>query len=251
VRARLAPQLIAGVGRIRSTRLMRRPRAFLAFLLVTSCTATPDPPDFPGVRRSVQSPVTVFYNSPCSSFYQDCAFNPVPGYPDVIKGWADRALSALGETCLPPETEEPREAYRFLWLRSFDPPIAVRIEEREGRFFVLGKTVSEERVRLWTSPPPPMGSAAIAFGVRPLTVPEIEHLHALLESAAFWSMPTSPRRDSGNDGSEWILEGWRNRQYHVVQIWSPLEPGKFLPFAHLCQLMVNLSGASVSERREY
>ena len=45
-----------------------------------------------------------------------------------------------------------------------------------------------------------------------------------VEELKFWSLPTTPPKDArtvGLDGAQWILEGVKDTQYHVVDRWSP------------------------------
>jgi hypothetical protein len=44
----------------------------------------------------------------------------------------------------------------------------------------------------------------------------------LVEEVKFWSLPTNPATNViGLDGAQWVLEGVRDNQYHVVDRWSP------------------------------
>jgi hypothetical protein len=45
-----------------------------------------------------------------------------------------------------------------------------------------------------------------------------------VEELKFWSLSTNPPKNPnvfGVDGAQWILEGVRDEQYHVVDRWSP------------------------------
>jgi hypothetical protein len=70
---------------------------------------------------------------------------------------------------------------------------------------------------------------------------EWSRLKAKLESAEFWTMPTQ-EQDFGGDGSEWIIEGVKNGEYHVVARWTPKEGS---PYQSLGKQFVELSGATI------
>jgi hypothetical protein len=104
------------------------------------------------------------------------------------------------------------EAYRFLWLRTFDNPIAIRIE----------KTGSGAKV--WVTQldgkggyDPGSVSVKRAIEVNQARWTDITNSVAL---AGFWSMQTEDDRKVSSDGAQWILEGVAGGRYHAVDRWS-------------------------------
>jgi len=129
-------------------------------------------------------------------------------------------------------------AYRFLWLRSFHHPIAVRLE-KVGPQAVLSTAELD-------------GTGGHAPGKilkqtqRALSPAEQSKFEAKLNDVGFWEM----RRDQdrfGSDGAQWILEGIDNGQYQVVQRWSP-GPGAF---SDVCVLLLDLAGFRIPATEFY
>ena len=125
------------------------------------------------------------------------------------------------------------EVYRFLWLRSFDPLMAVRIEYRELRYTLTIKILEG----MHGFPPLPL-----AFSdEREVSKAQGEGLGQLLAKAQFWSSP--PRGDRmGLDGASWILEGAQPGRYHVIHRWSPLEDGDDAMFRSACVYLLEMAG---------
>jgi hypothetical protein len=69
-----------------------------------------------------------------------------------------------------------------------------------------------------------------------------------LNHVAFWKMPTRPPEpELGLDGAQWIIEGRRAAQYHVVDRWTPKKGSYRDAGLHFLQL----SGLSVPEKELY
>jgi hypothetical protein len=105
------------------------------------------------------------------------------------------------------------EVYRFLWLRSFDNPIAVRlIVTRDG-----GRLISK------------MTSGQGGFEPGHLVLDRESQLSkeatdwflAEVKHARFWDIPTRDDSRVVLDGAEWIIEGVKQGRYHVVDRSSP------------------------------
>ncbi len=129
--------------------------------------------------------------------------------------WYSAQLSALQEPSLYQMIRAANaESYRFLWLRTFHHPVAVRIDVNpDGTGLLTAKT----------------GSGA--GGYRPGTISE-NHSQVLskeqtsaflsqVEASKFWSAPNPINDQRGTDGSQWIIEGLKRGRYHVVDRWSP------------------------------
>ena len=63
----------------------------------------------------------------------------------------------------------------------------------------------------------------------------------------FWNMVIN-RDDLGHDGSQWILEGKRGNQYHVVDRWSPNKKTKFY---ECCNFLLSLTDLLVKNGEKY
>jgi hypothetical protein len=68
----------------------------------------------------------------------------------------------------------------------------------------------------------------------------VDHFRQLLDMAEFWTAPTEEENGTvGCDGAQWIMEGAKGGQYHVVDRWSPDE-GPYRKAALF--LAINLGG---------
>jgi hypothetical protein len=142
--------------------------------------------------------------------------------------WYSKHLKALGEPSLwELSQKDPTAAvYRFLWLRSFHSPIAVRL--------VLAPDGSAQlharMIKLQAGYEP---GRLIRDEVVALKAVAAQSFVTALESAGFWALPSVQfQRLSINgeatvmlDGAQWIIEGVRNGKYHVVDRQSP-DPGE-------------------------
>lgn len=105
------------------------------------------------------------------------------------------------------------ETYRILWLRSFDPPMVFRliILSDGSAILVVKKTNGEGGFE--------PGKMVLNKQMN-IDRQETQELLKTLALANFWSLPTLPPRDPsrfvGYDGADWIVEGKKGRQYHVV-----------------------------------
>lgn len=124
-------------------------------------------------------------------------------------------LAALQEPSLYELKSNPKAtAFRFLYLRNFEPPIAIRIEAQTGGAGVVhfkatdgsvgykpGKLVTEKRVKL-----------------------DKDQMQTCLDKVGgtnFWSLATKDANPDGWDGAQWVLEGVQNGKYQLVERLSP------------------------------
>jgi hypothetical protein len=129
--------------------------------------------------------------------------------------WYGRNLRALQEPSLFALMKTPSsESYRFLWLRTFHPPISVRVEcKPDGSSVVTAKIAS--------------GKAGYNPGVlsqtssRTLTKEQTQAFQKSVEAASFWQIPSQDYERGGADGAQWVIEGVKNRHYHLVDRWTP------------------------------
>jgi hypothetical protein len=128
-----------------------------------------------------------------------------------IHRWYGGELCRMSEAPLAAQTAD--ETYRFLWLRAFQPPVSVRIQRAGGRATLVAVELDEH------------GNVSLR---RERTLGDLEWrtLTATLGTAAFWDAPTRHSDVGGEDGADWIFEGYRPGLYHVIWLWSP-ERGPF------------------------
>ena len=125
--------------------------------------------------------------------------------------WYGGRLCAMREEPLARSPAD--EAYRFLWLRSFHHPVSVRIEASSGTSALIA-------VELDGADGHEAGTAEVR-AERSLSEQEWTTLMAAIGPATFWDMPTQNPTGFGEDGAQWIIEGYRHGRYHVVARWSP------------------------------
>jgi hypothetical protein len=138
---------------------------------------------------------------------------------------------------------KPSDSYRFLWLRSFHQPIAIRLTIRpDGTAQLTGIEMS--------------GKGGYDPGIVATTqIIEISQdqthqFQDLLQTTEYWSMPTVDVRlheERIRDGAEWILEGARDGCYHVVARLSPQNG----TYREACLYLLKLSKIEVEANRVY
>ena len=148
--------------------------------------------------------------------------------------WYSTQLKALEEPSLLEFAAKPScESYRFLWLRTFHHPVAIRLDVRADGTGVLSTKVS---------------SGAGGYGPghlienisRPVFREQVQALLRHLNKADYWSLP-SYKETGGNDGAQWIIEGVKQGKYHVVDRWSP-ESG---PIHELGLMMIRMAQMNI------
>lgn len=75
---------------------------------------------------------------------------------------------------------------------------------------------------------------------------QVQQFVALLQKANFWSMTTEETHAKNvyhMDGAQWILEGTRNHNYHVVDRWSP----RGTDYEQLCKYLMELSPVKLDQ----
>jgi hypothetical protein len=129
--------------------------------------------------------------------------------------WYSVQLDALQEPSLYQMAKAPNaESYRFLWLRSFNHPIAVRLDPKPDGTSVLTTKVAS-------------GAGGFRPGVlsenssRLLTGEQTKMFLSKVTELGFWNAPNPVQDQRGTDGSQWIIEGVKDSHYHVVDRWSP------------------------------
>jgi hypothetical protein len=161
-----------------------------------------------------------------------------PKVDGVLRDWYSRYLRAMMEPSVSCGSRGDGFAYRFLWLRSFHHPIAVRIE-KNGPSAILSAVELDG-----TGGHAP--GAIVKRTQRALSPAEENSFLEKLKLANFWEM----RRDQdrfGSDGAQWILEGVDSGQYQVVQRWSP-GPGAY---SDVCLLLLDFAGIRIPRTELY
>ena len=153
-------------------------------------------------------------------------------------GWYSRHLRAMKEESLYSPEDEWVESYRFLWLRTFHHPVAVRIWKCGSARFISVKELD--------------GAGGYEPGKlklerqRELTQDEWREFLRHLEDSCYWQLSTQDD-NLGNDGAQWIFEGVRRGRYHMVDRWTPRSGS----YRELCLYVLKLSGLKVDTSELY
>jgi len=140
-----------------------------------------------------------------------------PPMDSFLVGWYSRQLAALGETRLPSSCTASDEAYRFLWLRTFHHPVAIRVySSRVNR----GVVTSEADGAGGYEP-----GRLVRRDSSILSDKDWDGFLQAIDETEFWSRPATDPTVIGLDGAEWVLEGCRHARYQLVQRWTPTDTG--------------------------
>jgi len=195
------------------------------------------------------------------TFFPESAFDSKDRKDDGFhQRWYFKHLAAMREPALYNSTRRQNETrpeiYRFVWLRSFHHPISVRVEKGQG-----------EKVRLVVKELD--GKGGYATGVLTLdktkTISDAEWSGSTkgVDECGFWKLPTVEQHwyvEDGmtvgwavTDGAQWILEGTKGNEYHVVDRQSPDDDNhrKAGKYRAACLQFLQLSGLDVAKERVY
>ncbi len=141
-----------------------------------------------------------------------------------LSDWYSQHLTAMREPSLLAVSRQDRgaEVYRFLWLRTFHHPIAVRLTVRkDGTGLLTSRETNGE------------GGYKPGKLIRDVTTTlsrnDTAWFCGIIEDLGFWNLPTrqpeSVAADGavlvGLDGARWIMEATKAGRYHIVDRWSP------------------------------
>ena len=159
-----------------------------------------------------------------------------PESPEFLEYCISADLESMNEpSFIEKSKNEDFHAYRFLWQRSFHQPICFRLEintNGSAQLIVkgswgIGVFYSEE----------------LATGKSyKLSKNAVQKFLGYLENADFWNM-TPKENPKGLDGANWIIEGVKKGQYHIVDRWSPEEGA----FREAALLLIKLSRLKIAE----
>ncbi len=148
--------------------------------------------------------------------------------------WYSKYLEAMNEPAFF-SLEGHGESYRFLWLRSFDHPITIRIWQIGQEKTMVVKELDDIGGNL------PAGKL-ILDQRRQLREDEWGKFLSLLNDASFWQLQT--RTDKlVRDGASWIIEGRKDGKTHLVDRWSPAS-GKY---REACLYLLELSRLKIKD----
>jgi len=148
----------------------------------------------------------------CPPTGADDYYFPSESLDQFVCTWYSKHLRAMREPSLSCGDREADVTYRFLWLRTFDHPVCVRIEK-------TGSSVMLYAVELGGAGGYEPGEVVKRIE-KELSLADYEVVAGKLSSPGFWRM-WSNRGMSRPDGAEWILESSQNGHHKVASRCSP------------------------------
>ena len=147
-------------------------------------------------------------------YFPTGALDSSPGTDQFLSKWYSKQLTALDEPSIWLLSKNHKEeTYRFLWLRTFHHPVAIRIDvNADGASWLTIKMTSGAG---GYDPGHLLRNSKLL-----LTKEQTDVFLRKLKENQFWEL--APTRESdGNDGAQWILEGAKDGKYHIVDRWTP------------------------------
>src|ERR1700677_2207598 len=144
------------------------------------------------------------------TYFQPGSLSSDPHDDDFLSDWYSGQLQALQEPSLLELSKDPKnQSYRFLWLRTFHHPIAIRLEVNEDGTALLTTKITDGQGG--NDPGKLMQNETAA-----LSKSQTRFFLKQLEEYDFWTLHSVEERAGGIDGAEWIIEGVKDGSYHIV-----------------------------------
>jgi hypothetical protein len=131
-------------------------------------------------------------------------------YPEHLRAAGEGSFYALSKQSI----AESDYSLRFTWLRTFDPPVIIRVDHRDGEATLVAK----ELTGLGGYEPGEVGRTKTIILPRDLE----RELQALLDQDRLFDEPPATC-EYGLDGSQWIFERADSDGYELVKRWTPRE----------------------------
>lgn len=148
-----------------------------------------------------------------------------------VNTWFSEMLFALKEPIIS-DYKGGKEVYRLTWIRSFHHPVSIRLEKWKNEIKMVTKVCDG------------------AGGYEPgdliqdttfsISTEKYDTLIDIIEQANFWKLHTEKSNENGMDGSEWIIEAYKNGNYHMVFRWTPRK-GQFEKFKAIGDHLISIS----------
>jgi len=118
----------------------------------------------------------------------------------IFKAFKEKTLEIL------PGNE--REAYRFIWIPSFESAVAIRVWQSKDKYFLTVKKAGGEGYEM----------KSLSHGSkRVLTEEEWAEFVRLIDEISFWNMSSIDiDEDPSFDGATYAVEGNKNNKFHEI-----------------------------------
>lgn len=164
-----------------------------------------------GCEKEVSSqPQPFCVNVSDADYFASGAFSKKPRNDRFVSEWYSKHLSAMREPSLQCVSRCP--VYRFLWLRTFHRPIAVRVEKRDDGMHLFA-------VELDGAGGYEPGNESRRVG-RILSAREARAFAKAIAAARVFDAPDKPGM-LGLDGARWIVEARDGERYQLHDVWTP------------------------------
>lgn len=179
------------------------------------------------IDKSSYFPIALFLNLP-----SDWATNYMLNMMDILynreHNWYSKHLKAMQEPVLKHSTHN--QVFRFTWLRTFDNPIVIRLENDNNHITLFWKVTDGKG---GYDP-----GEIIINEKKELTKEEWKVIYDEINAINFYGLMPYQRM-MGIDGAQWILEGNEFGKYHAVDRWSGLGISK------VCLDLLRLTGLEI------
>lgn len=150
------------------------------------------------------------------NFFPAGVFHPGNPKVDSFKAkWYTEQLTALQEPSLFKLRQDSSvQSYRFLWLRTFHHPVAIRVLIQPDGTGTLVMKMAD-------------GAAGYKPGsltlnkAESLTRDRVKSVVEKIQHLNYWVLPARDPKAPGFDGAQWIVEGIAHGQYRLVDRWTP------------------------------
>jgi len=217
-----------------------RPTLLILVAILAGCASRqPSSPTASTDRDCCATTFEIPASTQPTSYFATGLFQPDQVREKGFVNWYSRSLREMAEPSFQSIVSVNVESYRFLWLRSFHPVVAVRVWKCARGYCMTAKqldSVDEYVDGQFVS------SAKLAINKSwSLSADEWDGFLAVLHRSHFWSTPTVDGKPMADDGAEWLLEGAKESQYHVVARQSPTVGDNY----DACLFLLRLSGLKV------
>jgi hypothetical protein len=151
-------------------------------------------------------------------YFPEAAFGDQKKSNDFIVEWYSQQLKALQEPSLWETSKSIKgQVYRFLWLRSFNHPVVVRLNVNDDGTGTLVTKVGDGQGGY-----PP--GKLIENRTQDLSKQQTQRFLDEVKELKYWDLPS---REETNpevvnlDGARWVVEAVRRVNYKIVDRWSP------------------------------
>ena len=144
--------------------------------------------------------------------------------------WYSEHLYSLKEPILKEIKPQNIEIYRYTNLGTWSNPISYRVEKTDSTL-ILSKRRTDGQGGY-------DAGKLVENKIKLIELSDWTLLKEKLDTINFWNLKTH-NETIGFDGSEWILEGYKNGKYHFVTRWTPDHYGD-KKFVETCVYFENL-----------